>query len=513
MAVFASTTQADWETDKGVFFKWIKEATTDHKSKAYGELYQFLSVCFQEADTDLDGLIGAEEFDYIVERAAALPRKFGFAPAWHEQYASIPERQASRVAHFAKMDESKRGKITLNEWVQFTVKHIFGKLGTKEFKEASTTNFQNMTAEGFKAFLTRACADRTSSPYKELYLFLFECFIDADKDMDGCITFEEFDGLIEIAGAAPRKHGLAPPTDSLYPNPEARIAARTKMFKDMDADGNGTIGLEEWIDFSMKHINGKVNPKKTWQNDKATFCVWIKEATANHSSTAHAELYKFLATAFQEADSDLDGLVGPLEFDFMVERAAALPRKFGFAPPWQEQFATVQERQTSRAAHFAKMDEDNSGKISLSEWVQFTVNHIFGKIGTKVFQEADAVSFQEKSAEGFKEFLKAACASQSSAQYKELYLFLFECFVNGDKDKDGCVNFDEFDALIEIAGAAPRKHGLAPPTDSMYPNPEARIAARTKMFKEMDTDGNGTIGLEEWIDFSMKHIKGKVTAS
>jgi len=138
------------------------------------------------------------------------------------------------------------------------------------------------------------------------------------------------------------------------------------------------------------------------------------------------------------------------------------------------------------------------------------VNHIFEKTKSVAFKTADMTNFGDKTPEEFVKFCKAAMADRQSREYKELHMFAVKCFLDADGDRDGAINFSEFDGLIEIAAAAPRKMGLAPSTEDTYESVDARIAARTAMFNKMDTDGDKTIGLEEWLAFIMTHIAGKV---
>merc|ERR1719150_817370 len=65
---------------------------------------------------------------------------------------------------------------------------------------------------------------------------------------------------------------------------------------------------------------------------------------------------------------------------------------------------------------------------------------------------------------------------------------------------------EQFDALIEEAAELPRMYGYAPKTDALYSSVELRKAARTKQFKEMDTDKTGYITLNEWIKFAINHF-------
>ena len=94
--------------------------------------------------------------------------------------------------------------------------------------------------------------------------------------------------------------------------------------------------------------------------------------------------------------------------------------------------------------------------------------------------------------------------------FRELYFFLVKTFMKGDKEKAGLVGPRAFDFMIEDAAAAPRRFGLAPSTDALFPNAQARFAKRKEYFDKMDTDKNGTISLDEWINYAYDHICVKV---
>ena len=77
---------------------------------------------------------------------------------------------------------------------------------------------------------------------------------------------------------------------------------------------------------------------------------------------------------------DRDGAVKPVEFDAMIEVAAAAPRRFGLAPSSKEMFKTDAERLAKRKEYFATMDVNNDGTISFDEWLDYAFNHIVGKV-------------------------------------------------------------------------------------------------------------------------------------
>ena len=121
----------------------------------------------------------------------------------------------------------------------------------------STSSDEEVTKEEFIAFLKRAL-DKTSEEYAEIYMFLFLTFVEADVDCSAAVDLEEFDAMIEIAAAVPRRHGLAPTSESMYPTKEARIKARKEAFEKMDVNKNGNISLDEWISYAFEHIFAKV---------------------------------------------------------------------------------------------------------------------------------------------------------------------------------------------------------------------------------------------------------------
>ena len=82
---------------------------------------------------------------------------------------------------------------------------------------------------------------------------------------------------------------------------------------------------------------------------------------------------------------------------------------------------------------------------------------------------------------------------KETAEFKEFYRFLMECFMEADQDRDGKVNLTEFDQMVEKAAAYPRSHGLAPPSSELYKTDADRIAAR----KTLRSQGHSWAGLHQ----------------
>jgi len=138
-----------WATECVAFKQWVQDAVTQ-KGAAREELYAFLVECFRDADSDRDGFLNSEEFDFVVEKAAALPRRFGLAPSWKAMYGDISARHAGRLELFRQIDTGRKGIIGIDDWVQYAFKHISGKVRTMPMR---TLDFQHLEASGKGHFL------------------------------------------------------------------------------------------------------------------------------------------------------------------------------------------------------------------------------------------------------------------------------------------------------------------------------------------------------------------------
>ena len=236
------------------FVCFIKSAMQQRDSDAFTELYHFLLGCFVRADTDMDGKVYIDDFDTLIEEAAALPRKYGYAPKTEFLYASDSMRKTARAQMFKDMNTANDGYITFEEWLNFSVQHIMGKVATLDKNMLSG---KDVSKEEFIDFIKKA-VHKTTPEYRSLYFFLLKCFSDADRDRDGAVNSKEFDAMIEIAAEVPRRFGLAPSSSQMFRNAAERIAKRKEYFNTMDLNKDGTISFDEWLNYAYEHIVAKV---------------------------------------------------------------------------------------------------------------------------------------------------------------------------------------------------------------------------------------------------------------
>jgi len=215
-----------------------------------------------------------------------------------------------------------------------------------------------------------------------------------------------------------------------------------------------------------------------------------------------------------ECDLDFDGLIREVDFDNLVERAGALPRKWGFAPTTLEMFKSEGEKVAFRQKIFKEINKSDNGTIHFDEWLDWSYDHICGK--AKLLNDKDAQSKMESSIEDFKKWVIAASKSRTSPEYKELYHFLHECFMRADDTQTGLVDAQGFDRMIELAASAPRRFGLAPSTKATYKTDDDRIRERQIIFDQIAGRNRRAfrdkIPFQSWLQWAYAHIcvKAKV---
>lgn len=105
---------------------------------------------------------------------------------------------------------------------------------------------------------------------------------------------------------------------------------------------------------------------------------------------------------------------------------------------------------------------------------------------------------------------EAVSPGQSTAK-REFYGFCALSFGDVDTNKDGFINLEEFDRLLEAVAAIPRRYGLAPLStgDAML-----RMARHKVIFDAVDAKhgaARGVLGLDQFVEWAFEHVAGKVT--
>jgi hypothetical protein len=253
-----------WRHDKTAFAQWCTDASKNPNSKAKRELYGFLTMAFGDVDVDKDGKINAQEFDFLCEKVASMPRRFGLAPSWQAEYGgSVDKRTAARKAMFDAIDAkagTSRGWIGCAQFVDWAFTHVAGKAGTIGASEVDLYHVQNYTEGDLLKTLEVACSDKNSREYAGLYEFLLTLFVEVDEGCKGEISFNEFNGLIERAALVPRTFGLAPP--------DGTHEERKAIFASMDDTKTGLITFRKFLEWVVSHTAGKVAAQKAGKGYK-----------------------------------------------------------------------------------------------------------------------------------------------------------------------------------------------------------------------------------------------------
>merc|ERR1711915_536406 len=239
-----------------------------------------------------------------------------------------------------------------------------------------TTRMDLRNQDDFNVFMSRAMESNNNDCYIELYNVLLRSFVAADVDLDGIVSVDEFDGMIEAAAALPRKFGYKWWDEDRCPDEAARKKVREEMFKKIDENNDGGVSFDEWLNFALtqyKDICATALPKAFDMLDKDEFVNTVKGA-ADTSSPQYKlrTVYWFHWKCFQAADADRDGQVSEDEFDKMVDIATSAQKRLGLPTP----FSTSEERKEM----FAKMDENGDGSISFDEWLNFSLTQIFSQV-------------------------------------------------------------------------------------------------------------------------------------
>jgi len=249
-----------WKVDRTVFVATCRAASAPEPSDAKRKWSGFLSLAFADVDASKTGKINAAQFDILCENVASLPRRFGLAPTWEEEYGgSIERRTAARQAMFDKIDAMHgpaRGWIGLAQFIHWATAHVAGKTaGNVEARSATGKmvdfyHVEDYDKDAFLMAIKAAIRDQKSPEFRRLYEFLLTVFVEEDQDCRGVVCRDGFERLIDRAALIPRQFELAPPTASAE-----RI---NTLYKDMEDPRMKGVTFRKFLDWSVKHLEEKV---------------------------------------------------------------------------------------------------------------------------------------------------------------------------------------------------------------------------------------------------------------
>jgi len=238
--------------------------------------------------------------------------------------------------------------------------------------------------DAFKKWVVAASVDG-SIESRQMYAHLAMCFGDCDVDKTGFINAAQFDRLLEITAALPRRFGLAPSWRVEYGTIEKRHAARKAMFDAIDGTSGtprGKIAMFQFISWATHHVAGKAPKIGEMKGDVALrhiedytvdeYIAWLDKAVSNPESGAYANLYNYLLTSFVEADEGAKGRISFAEFDKLIDIAAKTPRYFQLAPASSDP--------ATRKAMFEAMDSTKTGFVTFRKFLEFVRSHVKEKL-------------------------------------------------------------------------------------------------------------------------------------
>ena len=237
------------------FIWFIKRATTDKKSDAHAELYHCLLKMFVDADTNKDGLVSKKSFSKLIDMAASIPRKYGYAPQDSELYKTENEKEEARQKQFDAMDFKGTGVITFDEWYKFNMEHIAAKTATLPFHPILDTGNRDQYKTFMKSAVVVGKAENT-----ELYWFLLELFTEHDIYKDGIVTLSDFPTMLDQLLETPKKLGMTHPDLALLFEKDSvkRKEHHKAMFKTYKPRGDERMGFHEWVTLAIDGIFKKM---------------------------------------------------------------------------------------------------------------------------------------------------------------------------------------------------------------------------------------------------------------
>merc|ERR1711957_720217 len=155
----------------------------------------------------------------------------------------------------------------------------------------------------FVHFIKNATSNNASPEAHELHKYLTKCFIDADSDYDGLVSYQGFNNMITEAALVPRRFGFAPHTREMY--------AKSQGLEDHR--------FARW--------------ERSLEGFKSFFQGVAKQGSSHNHKTSQStqlkEFYILTSRQFLECDVHNNGYLGRDEFTDLIRKSDGLKRRFG----------------------------------------------------------------------------------------------------------------------------------------------------------------------------------------
>jgi len=247
-----------WRHDKKAFIEWCKGASAAGVSKEKREFYGFCALAFGDVDTDKDGFINLEQFDRLLEKVAAVPRRYGLAPLSTEDYVARLVRHKDIFDAVDTKDGPARNVIGLDQFTEWAFEHVAVKVGQIPAKDVGLYHVEDYTEAEYIGFVERAVNNPGSYEHASFYNFILNCFVEADVECKGRITYDQFHALLSRAATVPRQFGLAPD--------DVDEAVRKQMFAAMELKRGGKptgyVTARKFWEWTVDHTAKKIELQK-----------------------------------------------------------------------------------------------------------------------------------------------------------------------------------------------------------------------------------------------------------
>lgn len=149
-------------------------------------------------DVDKDGFTNLEEFDRFLEKVAIVPRRYGLAPA------GIANILVFQIAHKRFLDLVAHGLVSL---LNGSLIMSTARSAKWQPRRLVSTRWRFALRRGTLVVLSVLWIIR-SFEHASFCDFIFNCFVEVDRQCEGCIIYNRHDKFLTRAVAVPCHFGL-----------------------------------------------------------------------------------------------------------------------------------------------------------------------------------------------------------------------------------------------------------------------------------------------------------------